>query len=94
MYVVPVSGRKMYEFGKDLWNTYDVTLDRRAENTQLFQVIHVAGDTLRYRAHTATGGAYDAFDLARRDGGANRFVERLRPDAPTRTFADPPPRTF
>jgi hypothetical protein len=94
VYVVSVSGRKMYEFKKELWDSYDVTLDRRAENTQLFQVIRIDGDTLRYRAHTATGGLYDAFDLIRRDRGANRFVEHTRRDDATRTFADPPAYKF
>jgi hypothetical protein len=89
VYVVSVSGRKMYNFKKGEWSTYEATLDRKAENTQLFQVIRIAGDTLRYRAHTAVGSLYDAFDLVRtRD--ANRFIERM-PSVPARTFADPPP---
>jgi len=93
VYVVSVSGPKMYTLNRNYWRRYDAVLDRRAENTQLFQVIRVAGDTLRYRAHTATGTLYDSFDLIR-GTGRNRFVEHMRPDAPTRTFADAPPYPY
>ena len=86
VYVVSVSGPKMYEFKQEQWNLYPVTLDRRAENTQLFQVIRIDGDRLEYRAHTAVGDLYDAFELVR-DGDGNRFVERV-PDSSIRTWAD------
>ena len=36
---------------------------RAAENTQLYQIISIDGDTLRYEARTATGELYDAFRL-------------------------------
>lgn len=90
VYVVSVSGRKMYDFNKDAWDRYDARLDRQAENTQLFQVIRIAGDTLRYQARTATGALYDGFDLVRR-GARNRFVERTPAGAPTRTMQSAPP---
>jgi hypothetical protein len=89
VYVVSVSGPKQYLLKKDLWNNYDARLDRRGENTQLYQVVRIAGDTLRYRSYTVLGALYDAFDLIR-GRGPNRFIERLRPDAATRTFADGP----
>jgi hypothetical protein len=89
VYTVSVSGPKMYDLKKDLWNKYDATLERRAENTQLYQVLSVAGDTLRYRSYTVMGTLYDSFDLIR-GRGPNRFVEHMRPDAATRTFADGP----
>ncbi len=77
VYVVSVSGGKMYTFKKDAWDNYDAKLDRKAENTQLFQVIRVDGNTLRYQAYTATGALYDAFDITKgAKKGANRFVER------------------
>ena len=89
VYVVSVSGPKQYVLKKDLWNNYDAKLDRRAENTQLYQVIRIGGDTLRYRSYTALGTLYDAFDLVR-GRAANRFIERMKPGVPTRTFADGP----
>jgi hypothetical protein len=93
VYVVSVSGPKMYEFSSRAWEPYPATLDRRAENTQLFQVIRVKGDTIEYRAHTATGVLYDAFDLIR-TRGPNRFVERMPPGSPTRGFGDGPPYPY
>jgi hypothetical protein len=89
VYVVSVSGPKMYEFNTNEWNPYAATLDRRAENTQLFQVITIDGDRLEYRSHTATGALYDAFDLIHGENG-NRFVERMPADAPTRGFESGP----
>jgi hypothetical protein len=91
VYVVSVGGRKMYDFKTGMWSTYDAVLDRRAENTQLHQVIRIAGDTLTFRSYTAVGGLYDAFDLIRRDGAPNRFIDRMPGGIPTRTFADGPP---
>lgn len=79
VYVVSVSGGKMYTFKKDAWDKYDARLERKAENTQLFQVIRVDGNTLRYQAFTATGDLYDAFDLTKTGKkGGNRYVERGR----------------
>lgn len=78
VYVVSVSGGKMYESAPDGWTPYEAVLERKAENTQLFQVIHVSGDTLSYRAHTATGALYDAFELQKAGAGRrNRFVETM-----------------
>jgi hypothetical protein len=90
VYVVSVSGGKMYDATPGGWERYQAQLDRKAENTQLFQVIHVAGDTLRYEARTATGALYDAFHLIR-TGARNRFVERMPKNVPTRTMQTPPP---
>jgi 3',5'-cyclic AMP phosphodiesterase CpdA len=79
VYVVSVSGRKMYGLKPDGWEGYEVERDRAAENTQLFQVIRVDGDRLSYEAFTPTGELYDAFDLVRQEGRPNRFVDR-RPE--------------
>ena len=87
VYVVSVSGPKMYEFKPEQWGQYDAALDRRAENTQLFQVIRIDGDKLEYRAHTALGQLYDSFDLVR-DNVGNRFIEHMPSDAEIRAFAD------
>ena len=89
VYVNSVGGRKQYTYKPAAWDGYDAVLDRRAENTQLFQVIRIAGDTLRFRAHTATGALYDAFELVRRPGKPNHFVELMRGDEPVRDFSEP-----
>lgn len=77
VYVVSVSGGKMYNFKKDLWNNYDANLERKAENTQLFQVIKIDGDKLSFEAYTVTGELYDAFDLQKSKNGLNKFTERV-----------------
>lgn len=74
VYVVSVSGPKMYDLTGDWWAV------RTAEDTQLFQVITVDGDELRYEARTATGRLYDAFTLHKRAGQANELREALPPE--------------
>ncbi len=69
VYVVSVSGPKMYEITKGSF------AKRVAENTQLYQIIDINGDTLRYRAFMATGELYDEFRLNKRPGLANELVE-------------------
>jgi 3',5'-cyclic AMP phosphodiesterase CpdA len=81
IYVVSVSGPKMYNLARAPW------MQRVAEDTQLYQVIAIDGDTLTYEARTATGDLYDAFELTKGAPGApNLFVdksagipERIRP---------------
>jgi 3',5'-cyclic AMP phosphodiesterase CpdA len=92
VYVVSVSGAKMYQATPDGWDRFGARIDRTAENTQLFQVIRIAGDTLTYEARTATGALYDAFDLVREPAG-NRFVDRQPAAVPVRTMTSPPSGT-
>ena len=75
VYVVSVSGPKMYKLGKRPF------MKRTAEDTQLFQVIEVAGDEIRYEARTARGIVYDAFTLKKREDKANELIERV-PEVP------------
>lgn len=94
VYVVSVSGRKMYDLKPDGWEGYEgVDRERAAENTQLFQVIRVDGDRLRYQAFTATGQLYDAFEIAKRPGAPNGFVE-LAPDTGEHRFEGTDPYTW
>lgn len=74
VYVVSVSGPKMYAQEHTDWAV------RRAEDTQLFQVITVDGDELRYQARTATGRLYDAFTLRKQPGRPNALLEALPPE--------------
>jgi 3',5'-cyclic AMP phosphodiesterase CpdA len=72
VYVVSVSGPKMYAIGKPGYAR------RVAEDTQLYQVISIAGDTLSYEARTAVGELYDTFVLRKRsDGQPNALIEAL-----------------
>ncbi len=79
VYVVSVSGPKMYDLGRPV----RVEFQRVAEDTQLFQVITIDGNELRYVARTATSQLYDAFTLKKRDGQPNELIEQV-PDTPQR----------
>ena len=73
VYVNSVSGPKMYEFMEGGWDVYrpeGVILDRRAENTQFFQVIGIEGTSLVYKAYMANGELYDAFELRKEKDGS------------------------
>jgi hypothetical protein len=59
-------------------------MDRVAEDTQLYQVIRVEGDILRFEARTAVGDLYDAFELRKSSEGVNELVE-VAPEIKERT---------
>jgi len=83
MYVVSVSGPKMYDLTGDRW------MDRAGQDIQLYQVISVTPDTLRYRAMTVTGDLYDAFDLVKREGAVNVLIDRAPSEIAERTSPAP-----
>jgi 3',5'-cyclic AMP phosphodiesterase CpdA len=83
VYVVSVSGPKMYGLQRESF------MKRAAEQTQLYQIVHIDGRTLKYEAHTATGELYDAFTLKKRPGMANELIEQI-PDTPERILPAPP----
>lgn len=69
VYVVSVSGPKMYTaMPRDF-------APSSAGGMQLYQVIDVDGDELRFRAHRADGPVHDAFILHRETDGRNRLEE-------------------
>jgi len=78
VYVVSVSGPKMYNLERQPW------MQRAAEDTQLYQIISINGEKLTYEARTATGDLYDGFELHKRHGGVNRLVEKTPRDTPER----------
>lgn len=71
VYVVSVSGPKMYDLGRRPF------MMRAAEDTQLFQIITIDGNELRYEARTANDELYDAFTLQKRDGKPNRLIDQI-----------------
>lgn len=77
VYVVSVSGPKMYDLG------HRPFMRRSAQDTQLYQIITVDGDELRYEARTAIGRPYDAFTLRKRPGKVNELIEQI-PETPER----------
>jgi hypothetical protein len=84
IYVVSVSGPKMYQLSFEEW------LERGASNTQLYQIISVDGKRLEYKAYTATGELYDAFELVKRRSGMNDFIDQAPLNVPE--IADIPVR--
>jgi hypothetical protein len=93
VFITSSAGAKMYQIGKEPWAQFadqQVALQRQAENSQFFQVIAIDGDTLVYRAHLATGEAYDAFELTKVNGQPNRLRELPRDIVETRTFGNTP----
>jgi len=76
VYVVSVSGGKMYGLRPNGWEGLGAERDRAAENTQLFQLISIENDTLSFESFTAIGELYDAFDLIKQPDAPNKFVER------------------
>jgi 3',5'-cyclic AMP phosphodiesterase CpdA len=71
MYVVSMSGSKMYENDKPAW------ADKSGGHLQLYQLITVDSDILSYRSYTATGELFDAFELMKRTG-KNNAVKNLK----------------
>ena len=69
IYVVSVSGPKMYDIGLQNW------MDRAGSNTQLYQIITVDQNKLAFKAYTVNGDVYDAFDLDKDKKGQNTLVE-------------------
>lgn len=83
VYVVSVTGAKMY----GLNDRSGTQPDRVAEDTQLYQRIDVAADTLTFRAFTPTGRLYDGFELARGADGSKRITTLAGVSGPDRRCA-------
>jgi hypothetical protein len=84
VYVVSVSGPKQY----DVSDSHPL-MERLGEDTQLFQIIEIEGDELRFESRTAIGVLYDGFTLRKRATGPNELIsredllpERRRPPKP------------
>jgi predicted phosphodiesterase len=69
VYVVSVSGPKMYLSSMLSW------IDRAANETQLYQTIHVKGDSLTYTAYTTLGELYDQFKIIKKEGKSKIFID-------------------
>jgi hypothetical protein len=83
VYVVSVSGPKMYTL-KEYPNDEN-PFDRRAADTQLYQIITIDGDELHYEARTAVGDLYDAFMLKKKDDGPSEYVDQTPSEVKERT---------
>jgi acid phosphatase type 7 len=73
VYVVSVSGPKMYEIGDNKeW------IEHKGADTQLYQVITIENDELVYKAYTTEGVLFDKFVLKKESNGKNKFID-MRP---------------
>ncbi len=93
VYVNSVSGPKMYGFNEKGWDNfadYGVNLERKAENTQFFQVINVESDQLTYHAYTATGKLYDGFQIRKNQDGSKEVLN-IEPELKERVFENTKP---
>jgi hypothetical protein len=69
--VVTVAGPKQYRLSDEARRTMNPV----AEDTQLFQVLNIDPQRLRYEARTVTGRLYDAFELRRDAKGGKQRME-------------------
>ncbi len=69
VYVVSVSGPKLYEAGDKDWMQF------KGSNRQLFQVITIDNNELHFKAYTANGELFDEFMLKKNRNGKSKFVE-------------------
>lgn len=74
VYVVSISGPKMYQLSFQEW------MERVASNTQLYQIVKVDGRRLTFEAYKVTGELYDSFQLIKKRSGAKDFID-LTPSA-------------
>lgn len=84
VYVVSVSGPKQYILTDEKW------MKRCAENTQMFHIISIDGNTLNFKACTVTGQLYDEFDIIKNPSGPNTIVDKQNPGIPERRFGNTP----
>ena len=74
VYVVSVSGAKMYSLDKSGWSKFGATQGKTGERIQLFQHISIDGDRLIYRSFDATGAIFDSFELLK-ENGKNKYID-------------------
>ena len=72
MYVVSMSGSKMYEENKQDW------MDKTGGHIQLYQLITIEGNKLIYKSYTATGSLFDSFMLKKGKSGKNKLLDLPR----------------
>jgi Purple acid Phosphatase, N-terminal domain/Calcineurin-like phosphoesterase len=77
IYVVSVSGPKMYEANDLNWTNNGAIAKKIGMNTQLYQVISVDGDKLTYKSKTANGVLYDDFTIDKPADGPKVITENL-----------------
>ena len=72
VYVVSVSGGKMYSLSKQGWGEYGAKREKAGQQIQLFQHISIDGNLLKYKSFTPTGRLFDSFQILK-EGGENKL---------------------
>lgn len=79
VFVISISGPKMNEIFDKNWKENGAQVDNSITNTQLYQLIRVDGDVIKYEARTATGSLFDSFEIHKTPDGEKQIKE-LIPD--------------
>ncbi|MCB9852298.1 MAG: metallophosphoesterase family protein [Phycisphaerales bacterium] len=69
VYVVSVSGPKMYQVDDEARER----MAKTGERVQLYQIISIDGDVLKYESRSADGCVFDAFELQKGANGRNEM---------------------
>ncbi|MDO3702748.1 metallophosphoesterase family protein [Micromonospora sp. C28SCA-DRY-2] len=77
VYAVSVSGGKMYEVDGSVWTGNGADIMSKAQDKQLYQLIDVSGDAIRYEARYANGQLHDGVTI-RKNAAGERTVNELR----------------
>ncbi|MFD0742341.1 metallophosphoesterase [Phytohabitans flavus] len=77
VYAVSVSGGKMYDVSDANWVGNGADVMSKSEDTQLYQLIDVTEDTIRYEARYANGQHHDGV-LIRKNNEGERTVNEIR----------------
>ncbi|MEO3819083.1 metallophosphoesterase family protein [Plantactinospora sp. B24E8] len=77
VYAVSVSGGKMYDVDGSVWTGNGADIMSQAEDKQLYQLIDVTGDTIRYEARYANGQLHDGVTI-RKNAAGERTVNEFR----------------
>ena len=77
VYVTSMAGSKQRCLQREDW------MARASEDLQLYHLVHVNSDSIRFESKTATGELYDAFSIHKQgEGQPNRIVEQIPEDYP------------
>lgn len=77
-YVVSVSGGKMYALNNgENWTGNGAEVRSSSQNTQLYQMVDVAADTIRFESRYANGEHHDGF-VIRKNARGERTVNDIR----------------
>jgi len=75
MFANSVAGPKMYNWSDADWVNNGAYVRSGAEDTQMYQHIHIDGNELKYESYTALGELHDEFTMTKLDDGQKQITE-------------------